>query len=51
LAGALLKLTNLKYDAAPFEVHLTDQGGRASFTVPNSCAWLLNAAWTKAFSR
>jgi uncharacterized GH25 family protein len=48
LAGALVKLTNLKDDASPFEVHLTDQQGRASFTMPNSGTWLLNVIWTKA---
>jgi uncharacterized GH25 family protein len=51
LAGALVKLTNLKDDAAPFEVHLTDQKGRASFTMPNSGTWLLNVIWTKALPR
>jgi uncharacterized GH25 family protein len=47
LAGALVKLTNLENDAAPFEVHLTDQDGRTSFTMPNSGTWLLNVIWTK----
>lgn len=51
LAGALVKLTNLKDDASPFEVHLTDQDGRASFTMPNSGSWLLNVIWTKASPR
>jgi uncharacterized GH25 family protein len=51
LAGALVKLTNLKDDASPFEVHLTDQNGRASFTMPNSGTWLLNVIWTKALPR
>ena len=51
LAGALVKLTNLKDDASPFEVHLTDRNGRASFTMPNSGAWLLNVIWTKALPR
>jgi uncharacterized GH25 family protein len=48
LPGALIKLTNLKDDASPFETHLTDRSGRASFTMPNSSAWLLNVIWTKA---
>ena len=48
LPGALVKLTDLKYDAAPVEVHLTDHDGRASFTMPNSGTWLLNVIWTKA---
>jgi uncharacterized GH25 family protein len=47
LAGALVKLTNLENDAAPFEVHLTDHDGRASFTLPNSGTWLLNVIWTR----
>jgi len=48
LPGALVKLTNLKDDASPFEMHLTDQDGRTSFTMPSSGAWLLNVIWTKA---
>jgi uncharacterized GH25 family protein len=48
LAGALVKLTNLQDDASPFEVHVTDQDGRARFTMPASGAWLLNVIWTKA---
>jgi uncharacterized GH25 family protein len=48
LAGALVKLTNLDDDATPFETHLTDRDGRASFAMPNSGAWLLNVIWTKA---
>jgi uncharacterized GH25 family protein len=51
LAGALVKLTNLNNDASPFEVHLTDYDGRASFTMPNSGHWLLNVIWTKALPR
>jgi uncharacterized GH25 family protein len=51
LAGALVKLTNLKNDASPYEVHLTDQNGRASFTMPTSGMWLLNVIWTKALPR
>lgn len=47
LAGALVKLTNLEHDAAPFEIRLTDGAGRASFTMPRSGAWLLNVIWTK----
>jgi hypothetical protein len=44
----MVKLTNLNDDATPFEVHLTDQDGRASFSMPASGAWLLNVIWTKA---
>jgi uncharacterized GH25 family protein len=47
LAGALFKLTNLENDASPFEVHLGDRDGRASFTMPSSGTWLLNVIWTK----
>jgi hypothetical protein len=36
MAGALVKLTNLKDDVSLFEVHLTDHDGRASFAMPNS---------------
>lgn len=51
LAGALVKLTNLQQDAAPFEVHRTDGEGRAQFSVPNSGTWLLNVIWTKPLPR
>jgi uncharacterized GH25 family protein len=51
LAGALVKLTNLANDASPFEVRLTDRDGRASFTMPNAGAWLLNVIWTKPLPR
>jgi uncharacterized GH25 family protein len=47
LRGALVKLTDLKNDASPLEVHLTDKDGRANFTMPNSGTWLLNVIWTK----
>jgi uncharacterized GH25 family protein len=47
LAGALVKLTDLKNDASPFEMHLTDRDGRATFTMPRSGNWLLNVIWTK----
>jgi uncharacterized GH25 family protein len=51
LAGALVKLTNLANDVSPFEVRLTDRDGRASFTMPNAGAWILNVIWTKALPR
>ena len=51
LAGALVKLTNLQNDAAPFEMHLTDRDGRAQFTMPSSGAWLLNVIWTRPLPR
>jgi uncharacterized GH25 family protein len=51
LAGALVKLTQLEHDAEPFESHLTDRAGRASFTLPASGTWLLNVIWTKPLPR
>jgi uncharacterized GH25 family protein len=51
LAGALVKLTDLNNDAAPFEVHLTDHDGRAKFAMPTSGGWLLNVIWTKPLPR
>ena len=51
LAGALVKLTDLRVDASPFEMHLTDRDGRARFAMPSSGAWLLNVIWTRALTR
>jgi uncharacterized GH25 family protein len=51
LAGALVKLTDLKNDAAPFEMHVTDREGRAVFSMPGSGTWLLNVIWTRALPR
>lgn len=48
LEGALVELTDLRHDASPFETHLTDHSGRASFTMPSSGKWLPNVIWTKA---
>ena len=47
LAGATVKLTDLSQDAIPYEVHVTDRNGRASFIMPRSGRWLLNVIWTK----
>lgn len=47
LAGALIKLTNLEQDEAPFEMHLTDHEGRARFSMPTQGTWLLNVIWTQ----
>jgi uncharacterized GH25 family protein len=47
LVAALVKLTNLEHDEAPFEMHLTDREGRAIFAMPTHGAWLLNVIWTK----
>jgi uncharacterized GH25 family protein len=48
LAGALVKLTDLRNDALPFELQVTDRHGRARFAMPRSGAWLLNVIWTRA---
>jgi uncharacterized GH25 family protein len=50
LPGALVKLTDLKHDASPFEMHVTDHNGRATFIMPSSGTWLLNVIWTKALA-
>lgn len=47
LPGALIKLTDLDHDAAPFETRRTGEAGRASFTMPKDGRWLLNVVWTK----
>jgi uncharacterized GH25 family protein len=47
LPRALIKLTRLEHDAAPFESHLTDTAGRAVFRMPGEGTWLLNVIWTK----
>lgn len=47
LSGALVKLTDLGRDAEPFESRVTDDEGRAEFTLPETGAWLLNVIWTK----
>jgi uncharacterized GH25 family protein len=51
LPGALVKLTDLKFDGAPLEEHVTDHEGRATFSMPSSGKWLLNVIWTKPHSR
>jgi uncharacterized GH25 family protein len=51
LSGALVKLTDLNNDASPFEMHVTDHEGRATFTMPKAGSWLLNVIWTKALPR
>jgi len=47
LQGALVKLTNLEFDARPVEMRLSDAAGRAAFTVPHTGTWLINVIWTK----
>ena len=47
LAGALVKLNNLDFDARPIETHLTDAAGKAAFKPPRRGKWQLNVIWTK----
>lgn len=47
LPGALVKLTNLEFDAKPVEMFRSDASGRASFKVPQVGSWLINVIWTK----
>ena len=47
LAGALVKLNNLDFDARPIETHLTDASGRTSFNPPRRGKWQLNVIWTR----
>lgn len=47
LAGATVKLTDLKSDAKPLAVRKTDKSGRATFRIPENGSWLLNVVWTK----
>ena len=51
LARALVKLTELEHDSAPFETQLTDAAGRAVFHMPSEGTWLLNVIWTKPLPR
>jgi uncharacterized GH25 family protein len=51
LARALVKLTQLEHDSAPFETHLTDTTGRAVFHMPAEGTWLVNVIWTKPLPR
>ena len=46
LAGALVKLTNLEFDAKPLSVQRSDAQGRVSFAVPRTGSWLVNVIWT-----
>lgn len=46
LAGALVKLTNLDFDARPIAQKLSDANGKASFVVPRPGKWLINTIWT-----
>lgn len=46
LAGALVKLNNLDFDARPVATARTDTSGRASFTIPFKGLWQFNVVWT-----
>lgn len=48
LSGALVKLNNLDFDARPVETHLTDEAGRATFTIPFKGEWQMNVVWTQS---
>ena len=50
LAGATVKLTNLKSDEKPISVMKTDKSGRAVFRIPEHGTWLMNVVWTKPIS-
>lgn len=47
LAGALVKLTSLEFDAKPLETARTNTGGHAVFRVPPVGSWLVNVIWTR----
>ena len=47
LAGALVRMTDLDADAAPFEQHLTDGAGRAVFTLPRKGRWQIGVIWSR----
>ncbi len=46
LPGALVKLTNLEFDARPLRAVRSDAAGRASLQVPQVGSWLVNVIWT-----
>ena len=47
LPGALVKLTNLEFDARPLQAVRSNAAGRASFQVPQVGSWLVNVIWTR----
>lgn len=47
LTGALVKLTNLEFDAKPLATMRTDARGEARLRVPPVGSWLVNVIWTK----
>lgn len=46
LAGALVKLTNLDFDAHPVAMKRTDTNGRTNFMVTRRGKWQVNAVWS-----
>ena len=46
LAGALVKLTNLDFDAHPVAMKRTDRAGRTAFSVARRGKWLINTIWS-----
>lgn len=47
LAGALVKLNDLKFDDQPVETHLTDGSGRAVFKLRRQGNWQMNVVWSE----
>lgn len=50
LAGALVKLTNLDFDAHPIAAKRSDADGKVSFSVPRQGKWLVNTIWSVPIS-
>jgi uncharacterized GH25 family protein len=51
LAGATVKLTDLRADAEPVSQRRTDAAGRTTFGLPRPGEWLLNVVWTQPVER
>lgn len=47
LAGAQVRLSDLTAQTQAIEQQVTDQHGRARFTIPRQGRWLLSVVWTK----
>ncbi len=47
LAGALIRLNDLRADAKPVQTLRTDPAGRAVFRARNTGLWQLNVVWTR----
>jgi uncharacterized GH25 family protein len=46
LAGALVDLESLSVGILPIVTKITDDRGRAQFSLPKTGAWKLNVIWT-----